>query len=1110
VLEFRILGPLEVVEQGRPLGLGGPRQRGLLAILLLRRGEAVSSDRLIDELWGERPPATAAKTLQGYVSHLRKALGNGVLVTRGGGYLLDVTPDQVDADRFEAEVGEARRALATGDTARARELLNSALGLWRGEALADLAYEPFAQRDVARLEAERLGALEDRIDADLLLGHHREVVGELEGLVDLHPHRERLLRQLMLALYRCGRHADALDVYRRGRQTLQEELGLETGPELRALEQRILTHDKTLDPPPVARPPPRATERSRITRGRSLVVAGGALLLAAAIAAVAVVTLGGDGGTGLRAAPNSVAAIDTDTNHVVAQIGVGLRPSAIAYGSGSLWVANLDDQTVSRVDPSKLRTLRTLPVAAPPTDIAAVGGGVWVVSSAPTARFVSVSRIDPQFNAIGRAIRIGNVVPGSPAALEAREASLWVAPYSGLLTRLDSQTRRVVREVDPNAAPAGIGVGDDAVWLSDSGADNVTRVDSTGLVTSLAVGHGPSGIAVGEGGVWVAETGEDRLVHIDPSTRAVRATIPVGNAPTGVSLGAGSVWVANSGDGTVTRVDPGTDKPLATIAVGGSPQEIAVAGKRAWVTVAARTIPAAGLATRGGMARLDGRDDVDSMDPALAYIPPSVRLLYATCAKLLNYPDSAGPAALQLVPEVAESLPTRSADGKTYTFTIRDGFRFSPPSNEPVTAQTFKDTIERTLNPRMKSPVAGGFDDIVGARAYMAGKVAHIAGLTVRGNTLTVRLTAPAPNLPARLAQSFFCAVPSNTPIDPKGVREIPSAGPYRVLSYTPRQGVVLTRNPNYHGNRPHRLARIEEAVGVRGRRAIAEVERGAADVALDGAVDASNAARLAARYGKRSPAARNGRQQYFVSPLATLDFFALNTHRPLFSDVRLRRAVNYATDRAALARLGSVFSPLPEHPTDHYLMPGIPGYSDVHIYPARPDVARARQLARGRARTTAVLYTCDAAPCDQQAQILKTDLAKIGMRVKIRAFAVMTLFTKVTRPGEPFDISLTGWGSGYPDPADTLNLLLEGGTVIPTLNDRTYRVRLAAAAKLTGPERYLTYARLDADLARDAAPWIAYGNPSSHELFSGRMGCQVYGVYGLDLAALCVRKTTR
>jgi YVTN family beta-propeller protein len=587
----------------------------------------------------------------------------------------------------------------------------------------------------------------------------------------------------------------------------------------------------------------------------------------------------------------------------------------------------------------------------------------------------------------------------------------------------------------------------------------------------------------------------------------VRATIPVGDAPTGVSLGAGSVWVANSGDGTVTRIDPKADKSLATIAVGGSPQAITFAAGRAWVTIDARSIPARGLTPRGGTARVDAKYDIDYMDPALAYVPASTQLLYATCAKLLNYPDRAGPAKFQLVPEVAQSLPTRSADGKTYTFTIREGFRFSPPSNAPVTAQTFKDTIERTLNPRMRNPVANEFDDIVGVHAYLAGKATHISGVTVRGKTLTIRLIAPAPDLLARLAQPFFCAVPSNTPIDPKGVRIIPAAGPYRVASYTPGQGIVLTRNPNYHGNRPHRLARIEEAVGVPGQRAVAEVEKGAADVALDGEVDTSNVARLAARYGPRSPAGQSGRQQFFVTPQAALDFLTLNTHRPLFSDVQLRRAVNYAIDRAALARLGNAVARLPERPIDHYLTPGIPGYSDVHIYPESPDVAKARRLARGHKGATAVFYTCNAAPCDQQAQIIKTNLAAIGMHLEIKAFSYPTLFTKTATPGEPFDISFNSWLADYPDPNAMLNLLLEDGTILPTLDDPAYRKRLVAAARLAGPQRYLTYARLDADLARDAAPWVAYGNASRHEIFSARMGCQTYGVYGLDLAALCVKK---
>ena len=220
-----------------------------------------------------------------------------------------------------------------------------------------MAYETFAQGEIARLEEARVGALEDRIDADLRLGRDRILIGELEALVRLHPHRERLLGQLMLALYRSGRHADALEHYHRGRLALHDELGLEPGPELRALEQQILTHDRALESPTGARPPPRVAVRSRGARTWALIAAGGALLLAAAIAALVVELAGGGGGAGLRAAPNSVAVIDTDTAHVVGQVGVGARPGAITYGFGSLWVANLDDQTVTRVDPRTLRTL---------------------------------------------------------------------------------------------------------------------------------------------------------------------------------------------------------------------------------------------------------------------------------------------------------------------------------------------------------------------------------------------------------------------------------------------------------------------------------------------------------------------------------------------------------------------------------------------------------------------------------------------------------------------------------------------------------------------------------------------------------------------------------
>jgi ABC-type transport system substrate-binding protein len=325
-----------------------------------------------------------------------------------------------------------------------------------------------------------------------------------------------------------------------------------------------------------------------------------------------------------------------------------------------------------------------------------------------------------------------------------------------------------------------------------------------------------------------------------------------------------------------------------------------------------------------------------------------------------------------------------------------------------------------------------------------------------------------------------------------------------------PGQGVVLTRNPNYRGNRPRRLQRIEMAVGMSGKRAIAQVEAGTADYAGFGAIGSADAPRLAARYGAGSPAARSGRQQYFVNADPALDFFALNTHRPLFASARLRQAFNYAVDRVALARLGTGGAPLPDSPTDHYLPPGVPGHRDMRVYPATPDLRKARRLAQGRAGAVAVLYTCQVAPCEQQAQIVKTDLAAIGIRVVVKALPNDVLFSQLTKKGEPFDMVYVAWVADYPDPGAFLKLLLVSGTVIPTFDDPTYRARLAAAARLTGAERYLAYARLDADLARHGAPWVAYGNSRSHELFSERMGCQVHGVYGVDLAALCIRKKTR
>lgn len=266
-LEFRILGPLEVLRDGAPVSRGGQKRRALLARLLLEPNRTVSVDRLVDALWGENVPSSAVKMVHIYVSQLRKVLPSGVLCTRSPGYVLEVAPEAVDLVRFTRLRAEARGAQADGDAATASALLRTALGLWRGPALAEFS-EPFARVEAAHIDEVRLAAVEDRVDADLTLGRHDDVVGELRVLVADHPLRQRLCRQLMLALYRAGRHPEALSVYRDFRRRSQDDLGLDVPSALAELEYRILNQDPALDvaapspalravPDPTPAPPPR-------------------------------------------------------------------------------------------------------------------------------------------------------------------------------------------------------------------------------------------------------------------------------------------------------------------------------------------------------------------------------------------------------------------------------------------------------------------------------------------------------------------------------------------------------------------------------------------------------------------------------------------------------------------------------------------------------------------------------------------------------------------------------------------------------------------------------------------------------------------------------------
>jgi YVTN family beta-propeller protein len=1104
-VQFRILGPLEAVVDGRDVALGGDRQRAVLAILLIHRGKAVSVDRIIDDLWGDRAPETATKTVQVYVSRLRKLLGADVLATSRGGYALASGATEVDADRFEQLLSDGREALDRADARGASQQLGDAIALWRGPPLADFAYESFAQNEIARLDELRLVALENRIEADLACGRHAALVPELEALVTEHPTRERFRAQLMLALYRSGRQADALAAYADARRTLRAELGLDPSPELQRLEQAILNQDPAIAAPP--REGVIAGMRQR-RRGGVLLAFGGGILVAAAVAAI--LAGGNDGGD--TAPANSVAVVDPETNELVGSVPTGVEPADVAADAKNVWVANRGDDSVTQVDAETEAVVGTVPAGTSVGGLAAGAGGVWIAGSTGW----KLVRLDPEFQS-RHTIHLAQHpagFSGGPNPVAVGRGAVWVGMSAGGGAEVDPHADEIVEHFPVGNSPSSLVTGLGGVWIADDVDNTVTRVDprSANAVTATTpVGQGPEAIAVGAGSVWVANTGDDTVSRLDPATTAIIETVPVDDQPTGLAIGDGAVWVASSLDGTVSRINPDTNELEATVHVGEAPQGITFAHGLVWVTVQASAVPPESepAAAPDNTARVVVAEDPGSTDPALLTVDH--QLAGATCALLYNYPDRPFPAGAQLQPEVATGPPQVSADERKYTFTLRDDFRFSPPSNEPVTAAAFERAIERVLDPTIGS-YPQLVRDIAGAQDYIDGKTERVAGIAARDNTLVIELSKPVPNLVERLSTPFFCAVPPDTPVREDGVEPIPSAGPYYVASHVPDQTLVLRRNPNYGGERPHELEEIRYEIGVPPEPGAEEVEAGEADYVvlnpLNEAVEPASPdvfRRLSSNYGPRSEAARAGLQQLFSQPTLTLYYFLFNMRRGPFTDPSLRRAASFAMDRRALAAYTGLGQP--GRPTDQFIPPGMPGFTDATVYPLTgPDVATARRLA-GDKRHRAVLYTCNFPGCTRHAQILKANLEPIGIDLDVRQFPLAEFFSRLRTPGEPWDLAWWNWFTDYPDPANFINDQFGGGSdPALTIPDPNIQRRMASAARLGGDPRLRAYARLDRTLAERVVPAAPFAAGTITHFLSARMGCEVlHPLYGLDLAALCI-----
>ena len=555
----------------------GPKQRALLAYLLLHAGKIIRTDRLVDAVWGEHPPPTATAIVHGYVRKLRAALAGtpAELVTRAPGYLLEVEGDEIDIRYFERLAGEGRNAIRAGEWEEAHTNLAEALSLWRGEPFADLPPEGFVGGERTRLEEQRLEATLDRVDADLMLGRSGELVSELEALVRDHPFQERPRRQLMLALYRAGRQAEALTIYRDTRRLFVDELGIEPTRELQELEQAILRHDPSLALPAGEGRVEQPQDTRAGRRPRRWLIAG---LLAVAVAAVAIpLTLYGGSASGPKARPAKI----------LATFDLAL-PSCCGFGFRSAWGVGHHDDTLRRIDPRTNRIVGRWQVAGFQSGVPlAAAGSVWIPSAAE-----ELVRFDPARG------KVAARIPVQGSKLAFAYLDIWETTRSHQLTRIDLRSNEVVRSI--RVAPGAnnwddeLAVGQAAVWVGVADNAMLIRVDPlTNAVVARITGFGSTDsgmpLAVDQNAVWALRFvgGQQTLFRVDPTTNEIVARIPVGKpngtGPMGtVTVGGGYVWTGNW-DRTISKVDPRTNHVVAIYELPDVPQNVTYGEGSVWV-----------------------------------------------------------------------------------------------------------------------------------------------------------------------------------------------------------------------------------------------------------------------------------------------------------------------------------------------------------------------------------------------------------------------------------------------------------------------------------------------------------------------------------------------
>jgi YVTN family beta-propeller protein len=1122
-LEFRILGPVEVSNGAGILALGGPKQRALLADLILNVGTVVATSRLIDDLWGDDPPQTADHTVETYVSRLRRILRDGsgseVVLTRSPGYVLYVTPDRVDAFRYEQLVEQGTAAAERGEDEEASSLLRAALALWRGEAFTDvLSDAPFLAGAANRLAERRLLALERRIEADLHLGRAKDLVSELEGLVAVHPYRETFHAQLMLALYRSGRQAEALAAFRRARELLVDELGIEPGPELRDLEQAILRQDTELERTPATQPrasspgspqpkaPPGLPSRPRAGRRRRGTLLAGGLALAVIAAGVPLALR--HSGENASVPTNGIGVLSPSGTSVAASLIMPSAISSLAVGDGSVWATSPEGHAVYRIDPSTRSVTQTIQVGAGAEGIALDDGYAWVANALDG----TVSRIDTSTARVVQTIGAGS----EPTGVALVNGTVWVTdPVGSAVYRIDPASGRLIGSIDLASGPFGIASGAGSVWVTDPADDSVMRIDPVGgqPIQRIAVGASPRSIAFGFGSVWVANGLDSTISRIDPGSGRVTETIPVGDGPAALAIGGSGVWVADAAAGTVVRIDPSTGRVASSLHVGGRPTAVALVASVPWVGARASY---AGL-HRGGTLRLLSSIPFETIDPGAGYptIPPA--FFEATYDTLVTFQRVGGSGGLQLVPDLALAIPAPQAGGTEYTFVLRPGLRYS--NGAPVRPVDFRYGLERVfeLNPYERSFFIG----LLGARRCASGSPCDLSrGVTVNDHARAVafHLTAPDADFLYKLAFSFAAPIPPSVPRHDAGTDPVPATGPYMIARYVPGLEVDLVRNLMFRewsaAAQPEGFPdRIVWTFGLPVEEEIAAIVAGRADWMADPVPDVAG---LSARFDS----------QVHVNPLLGIAYAAFNVTVPPFDDLRVRRAVSFAADRRkAVSLLGG---PDAAQPTCQIIPRGLPGYRPYCPFTVDPgasatwigpDLARARRLVAASQTQGMPVVVWGHEWSGPLGRYLVGVLRELGYRASLHLASDAAFARNVNDSRRGVQASVADWVADYPsasdffdvffrcssfrlaDPADTRSSLFFCHPNIDRQMDQADRLQMTDPANAAE-----MWAKVDREIT-DLAPWVPFVSLHFADFTSARVGNYGYNpAWSILLDQLWVR----